>query len=73
MGSDLLIGGLKDLKLTRLLGGSKLNQLGLMYAQAGVWLRLTQTTAIDDEHFDRTVSRMRQLENRPWRWDAYPV
>lgn len=73
MGSDLLFGGLKDLKLTRFLGGSKLNQLGLMYAQTGVWLRLTQTTAIDDKHFERTVSSMRQLGSRPWRWDAYPV
>jgi hypothetical protein len=34
MGDDLLVADLKNLKLTRFLGGSKINQLGLMYSQA---------------------------------------
>jgi hypothetical protein len=72
-GADFLIAGLKDLGLTRFLGGSKLTQLGFTYAQAGAWLRLTQTSALDDELFEETVLRVRQNAGRPWPWGAYPV
>jgi hypothetical protein len=43
LGADLLVGELKNLRLVRFLGGSKVNQLGLMYAQAGAHLRFGQT------------------------------
>lgn len=51
MGADLLVGDLKKLKLTRFLGGSKIGQLGLMYAQAGVHLRMAQTDNTPDGRF----------------------
>jgi hypothetical protein len=73
MGADSLVGDLKRCGFTRWLGGSKLNQLGMLYAQAGVLLRFAQTTVVPDEHFDRTIVSVRQDPERPWRFDLYPV
>jgi hypothetical protein len=73
LGRDLLIGELKGLRLTRWLGGSKLNQLGMTYAQAGVHLRLAQTDALTQESFERGVALRREDPERPWRYDDYPA
>jgi hypothetical protein len=61
-GNDTLIHDLKELGLTRFLGGSKLGQLGMMYAQAGVHLRLAQTDAVDEEAFANSVRAGREME-----------
>lgn len=73
MGTDSLVADLKALGLTRWLGGSKLNQLGLLYAQAGVLLRFAQTSNIPSDRFQEVVAQVRQDAKRPWRFDAYPV
>jgi hypothetical protein len=73
MGSDVLVGELKSLGLTRFLGGSKLNQLGMMYAEAGVLLRFPQTSHITDDGFASTVAVVRERPDRPWRFADYPV
>ena len=72
-GSDLFIDELKQLGLTRYLGGSKLNQLGMRYAQAGWLLRVVQTDDLDNEHFETMLGALRSDEDRPWRYEQYPV
>ena len=72
-GANQLIADLKSLGLTRFLGGSKLNQLGMTYAQAGVSLRMTQTDAISDDYFVEVVGRVRERVDRAWKWDDYEV
>ena len=59
--------------LARWLGGSKLNQLGLLYGQAGVLLRVYQTSNISNEHFDTVVATVRGDPERAWPFDAYPT
>jgi hypothetical protein len=70
-GADTLIADLKSLGLTRFLGGSKLNQLGMVYAQAGVLLRIVQTDYIQQEALDEVIARVRADPNRPWQFAAY--
>jgi hypothetical protein len=72
LGSDSLIKDLKDLGLTRLLGGSKLHQLGFIYAQAGVWLRLCQTSYMEQAFFEERVKLARGSHDQSRRFDAYP-
>jgi hypothetical protein len=74
-GRDLLIGEVKALGLTRWLGGSKLNRLGMTYAQAGVHLRLAQTDALTEESFERGLRLRRKDPERPWlrRLPNHPV
>jgi hypothetical protein len=72
-GSNVFISDLKTVGVTKFLGGSKLNQLGMVYAQAGVLLRMTQTSAITDEHFVKTVRSVRDRPDRRWKWDDYPL
>lgn len=70
MGADLLVGELKALGLTRLLGGSKLNQLGLLYAQAGAQLRFAQTDDTPERVFVSEVERSRSIADPlPWTLD----
>lgn len=71
MGRDLLVGELRSLKLTRYLGGSKINQLGLLYAQAGVHLRLAQVDRLPDDLFSGRVQARRADAERPWRYEDY--
>ena len=71
MGADVLVADLRALKLTRYLGGSKLNQLGLLYGQAGVHLRIGQGDALSDEDFTRTVRIRSEWSDRPWRYEDY--
>lgn len=71
MGADLLVVDLKALKLTRFLGASKLNQLGMIYAQAGVHLRAVQADDISDDDFREGVRVRRERPERPWRFDDY--
>jgi len=73
MGADLVVGELKALRLTRFLGGSKINQLGYVYAQAGVHLRMVQTDNIPDELFRNSVQARRADPDRPWQFDDYAV
>jgi hypothetical protein len=68
---DLLVGELRALKLTRYLGGSKLNQLGMLYAQAGVHLRLAQLDQLPDDLFARRVEARRADVERPWHFEDY--
>jgi hypothetical protein len=56
-GAESLVQDLKHLKLTRLLGGSKVNQLGMVYSQAGVWLRVTQTDCLDQTSFRKGLTK----------------
>jgi hypothetical protein len=72
-GAALLVADLKRLGLSRLVGGLKLNQLGMRYAQAGWLLRVTQTSEIDDARFAVTVAVDRADPQRPWRFHMYPV
>jgi hypothetical protein len=72
-GANQLVADLKKLGLTKFLGGSKLNQLGMTYAQAGVLLRMTQTDTICDEDFAETVARVRERPERSWKWEDYPI
>jgi hypothetical protein len=72
-GATLLVADLKRLSLTSLLGGMKLNQLGMRYAQAGWLLRVTQTSEIDDARFAVTIAVDRGDPHRRWRFDEYPV
>jgi hypothetical protein len=69
MGADLLVSELKKLKLVRLLGSSKVNQLGLLYAQAGAHLRFGQTDNTPDDVFQERVRLRREMPERPWRLD----
>jgi hypothetical protein len=71
MGRNLLVSDLRELKLTRYLGGSKLNQLGMTYAQAGVHLRLAQLDQVPDDLFTRRVELRRADDERPWRFEDY--
>jgi hypothetical protein len=71
MGRDTLVGELRNLKLTRYLGGSKINQLGMAYAQAGVHLRLAQLDQVPDDLFARRVEFRRADPERPWRFEDY--
>jgi len=71
MGRDVLVGELRNLKLTRYLGGSKISQLGMAYAQAGVHLRLAQLDQVPDELFARRVEFRRADPERPWRYEDY--
>jgi hypothetical protein len=70
-GAKSLVQDLKILKLTRLLGGSKLNQLGMVYSTAGVWLRVTQTDSLDQTSF-RGGLTMAQKIGRGSPFGAYP-
>lgn len=63
-GADLLVADLKDRKLTRFLGGSKIGQLGLMYAQAGVHLRMAQTDNTTDSRFADGIRWYRELPDQ---------
>ncbi|MGA2471613.1 MAG: hypothetical protein ABSG64_13105 [Solirubrobacteraceae bacterium] len=56
--------------LTHFLGGVRLTVLGLLYGQAGVWLRITQT--MSKEGFDRLVG-IHAYEGRPRPYSAYPL
>lgn len=69
MGADVLVGDLKSLGLTRLFGASKLNQLGMKYAQLGVFLRMAQTDDIPDDLFSDAVGLRREIPDRPWQLD----
>ena len=75
-GGDSLIHDLKALGLTRLLGSLRLNTLGMIYAQAGVWLRVSQTNEMDDAFFKQTVGFVNDYDDRnddrPCRFDVYP-
>jgi hypothetical protein len=70
-GANSLIADLKPLGLTRFLGGSKLNQLGMLYAQAGVLLRIVQTDRIPQDEVEAVIARVRADANRPWQFSAY--
>jgi hypothetical protein len=71
LGSSSLISDLKHLRLTRFLGGSQLNHLGMIYAQAGVWLRLAQ---IEDNEagFTEALRLARDDTDRRCRFGDYP-
>lgn len=71
MGADVLIGELRGLKLTRYLGGSKLNQLGYLYSEVGVQLRICQTDTVPDDLFAEGVRNRREWADRPWRYEDY--
>lgn len=71
LGSTSLINDLKELGLTRLLGGSTLGQLGMTYAQAGVWLRMAQVES-DEAAFREALRLAREDSDRRCRFDAYP-
>jgi hypothetical protein len=71
VGADVLVGELRTLKLTRYLGGSKLNQLGLLYSQAGVHLRIAQVDSLSDAAFADAVRVRREWPDRPWRYEDY--
>jgi hypothetical protein len=70
-GAQSLVRDLKSLKLARLFGGSKVNQLGYVYAQAGVWLRVTQTECIAQGSFEGGVSASGDI-GRSHPFGAYP-
>lgn len=72
-GANQLVADLKSIGQTRILGGSKLNQLGMAYAQAGVLLRMTQTDTISDEAFTAGVEGVRERSDRPWKWEDYSL
>jgi hypothetical protein len=72
-GSDIFVAELKRLGLTKFLGGSKLNQLGMRYAQAGWLLRVVQTSEVDDDRFQSVLAGVRSSTHRPWRFSNYPV
>jgi hypothetical protein len=72
LGANSLIKDLKDLGLARLLGGVKLHELGFIYAQAGVWLRIDQTNYMNQEFFEERVKLVQGREDRVHRFDAYP-
>ncbi len=71
MGGDWLVKDLKELKLTRFLGGSKLNQLGLLYAQAGVHLRVAQTDDNKEDFSREVVRERREAPSRQWDFADY--
>ncbi len=68
--ADSFIVDLKRLGLTQLLGGVTLRILGMLYGQAGVWLRITQTMSA--EGFDRLVG-ICVYDGRPRPYSAYPM
>jgi hypothetical protein len=71
LGSNSLINDLKKLELTRFLGGSTLGQLGMIYAQAGVWLRMAQIES-DEAGFREALRIAREDRARRCQFDAYP-
>jgi hypothetical protein len=71
MGADLLIGELKKLGLTRFLGGSKLNQLGMTYTQAGSTCGWPRPNNIPSDTFEEGVQARRDWSDRPWRFEDY--
>jgi hypothetical protein len=71
-GAESLVQDLKSLKLARLLGGSKVNQLGMVYSTAGVWLRVTQTDSLDQTSFRGGLTRA-GIIGRSRAFDAYPA
>lgn len=74
-GADLLVGDLKEAGMTRLLGGSKLRQIGFQIVQNGFYLRLTQTNEMADEVFSGALAQRRRLgagfAGGRWDWEAY--
>jgi hypothetical protein len=66
MGSELLVPELKELGLVGFLGASKLNRLAVMYAQAGLHLRVAQTDLIPDDVFRHDVLLHRTLPGSHW-------
>jgi hypothetical protein len=71
--AGLLVADLKRLRLTRLFGGVRLNQLGMRYGQAGWLLRVTQTSEIGAERFQLALALVGANPDRPWRFERYPV
>jgi hypothetical protein len=66
MGSELLLPELKELGLVGFLGVSKLNRIGLLYAQAGLHLRAAQTDITSDDVFRHDVLLRRTLPGSHW-------
>jgi hypothetical protein len=66
MGSELLVPELKELGLVGFLGASKLNRLAVMYAQAGLHLRVAQTDFTPDDVFRHDVLLRRTLPGSDW-------
>jgi hypothetical protein len=72
LGASRLVTGLKQLNLTKFFGGSKLNQLGMIYAQAGVLLRITQTDAVADDELLAKPAQMQSALGPRWLYEDYP-
>lgn len=70
-GATVLVGELRELGLTRWLGGSKLNQLGMLYAHAGVALRIVQTDTVPDEQWPEEVQLYQEVDR--WPFDEYEI
>jgi hypothetical protein len=57
--------------VTRFLGGSTLGQLGMIYARAGVWLRMAQIES-DEASFREALRIAWEDRDRRCQFDAYP-
>ena len=71
-GSEVFVADLAKVNLTRLFGGLKHNELGILYAQAGVHLRLAHTSSISDEIFEEQARARDDWDDPQWRWGDYP-
>ena len=60
-GAGMLVKGLKDARMTRFLGGSKLNQIGFVIMGGGFLLRFTQSSLMPDEEFAEAADLWAQL------------
>ena len=76
-GSNIFSADLREAGMTKLLGGSKLNQVGSVIAGGGFLLRLTQSTMMDDTEFTEAAARWSALITSDslgrgrWAWENY--
>ena len=74
-GAGVLVSDLKEAGMTRLLGGSKLHQIGFQIVQNGFYLRMIQTTEIADQVFERALAARQRMGadfvGGRWEWDGY--
>ena len=76
-GADIFVEGLKNARMTRFLGGSKVNRIGFVLAGGGFLLRFAQSSLMPGEEFAEAADRWAQLiaEDRlgrgRWAWDNF--
>jgi hypothetical protein len=79
LGASIFVEALKEARMTRFLGGSKVNQIGYVISGGGFFLRFIQSSLMDDEQFREATRFWAELmaddagARARWAWDKFSI